>query len=57
LNPRNEKWRQLYYLIFNKEDANKMLINPYFKVADLKQDVWIDYISKKYKEISKRRKN
>jgi hypothetical protein len=39
LNTKNEKWRQLYYLIFDKNDVNNVIINPYYKVVDLDEKV------------------
>jgi hypothetical protein len=52
LNPKNIKWQQLYYLIFDEQDIRNILVSPYFKTMDLDHDVWINYISKRYKEIS-----
>ncbi|MDR1235317.1 MAG: hypothetical protein LBJ97_04565 [Mycoplasmataceae bacterium] len=55
LNTKNEKWRQLYYLIFDKNDVNNVIINPYYKVVDLDEKVWVSYIAKKYIALVKRK--
>jgi hypothetical protein len=45
----------LYYLIFDKNDVNNVIINPYYKVVDLDEKVWVSYIAKKYIALVKRK--